>query len=77
MRDINKRTNSDRSRRILAIGSILGPIILMVTVVVLGFIRPDYSHSMQLMSELGEVGVPNGIFMKLASYHSLIKINIF
>ncbi len=63
----NNLTSSDRKRGILAIGSILGPVILIFTVMVLGFIRPDYSHSMQLMSELGEVGAPNAVFMNLAT----------
>ena len=71
MQDINKLVSSDRKSSILAMGSILGPIILTFTVLNLGFIRPNYSHSMQLMSELGEVGASNAIFMNLLASYSL------
>jgi hypothetical membrane protein len=77
MQDINNLTSSDRSLRILAMGSILGPIILTFTVVVLGFIRPDYSHSLQLMSELGETGAPTAIFMNLVTAILGISILLF
>jgi hypothetical membrane protein len=77
MWDRNKLASSDQKRSILAMGSILGPIILTFTVVVLGFIRPDYSHSMQLMSELGEVGAPNAIFMNLATAILGVSILMF
>jgi hypothetical membrane protein len=77
MWDIDKLVSSDRKHGILAIGSILGPIVLAVTVVVLGFIQPDYSHSLQLMSELGEVGAPNAIFMNVATAILGILILLF
>ena len=77
MWDIDKLVSSDRKRSVLAIGSILGPIILTFTVLILGFIRPNYSHSMQLMSELGEVGAPNAIFMNVATAILGISILLF
>ena len=58
---------SDRKLSVLAIGSITGTVIFTFAVIVLGFIRPGYSHFIHLMSELGEVGAPNAIIMNLAT----------
>ena len=71
------KKQSDRILSALAIGSIFGPIIFTFTVIVLALIRPGYSHFIQLMSELGEVGAPNAIIMNLATAILGISILLF
>ena len=41
------------------------PLTFFGTVLVLGFLRPDYSHTTQLMSELGIPGSPYAVVMDL------------
>lgn len=71
------KNQSDRKLSVLVIGSIVGPIIFTFAVIVLGLIRPGYSHFMQLMSELGEVGAPNASVMNLATAILGISILLF
>ncbi len=49
--------------RILALGGVAGPVVFGSVVVVCAALRPDYSHSLQVMSVLGETGGPNAIIM--------------
>lgn len=58
----------DRSRRVqmtLAAFGIIGPIWFTILVVILGSIRPGYSHLTQAISELGEVGAPNAMIQNI------------
>lgn len=45
--------------RLLAISGVIAPFLFTITVVILGLLRPGYSHVSQAISELGEVGAPN------------------
>ena len=51
--------------RILALCGIAGPIFFTVVVLILGSLRPGYSHLTQAISELGETGAPNAIFQQV------------
>lgn len=55
------KTQIDGISRLLAICGIIGPIFFTTVVVILGLLRPGYSHLAQAVSELGEVGAPNAI----------------
>ena len=61
-------TRQVSSQRVLAICGIIGPILYTIVVIVLGLLRPGYSHVAQSMSELGEVGAPNAIIMNTAGF---------
>ena len=59
---------NSRSRlfcRLLLLAGIVGPLLFAATVLVVGSLRPDYSHVNQFMSELAEVG---GQFAWLMKY---------
>ncbi|MFQ5950532.1 MAG: DUF998 domain-containing protein [Candidatus Geothermarchaeales archaeon] len=56
---------TDSNQRVLATAGIIGPVLFTVVVVILGFLRPGYSHITQFMSELGAVGAPNAIIMDI------------
>lgn len=51
--------------RHLALGGIVGPLLFAATVIIVGFLRPDYDHTRQFISELGEAG---GEFSSLMNY---------
>lgn len=51
----------ENSLRLFASLGIVAPIIFVTTIIVLGTIRPGYSHLSQAISELGEAGSPNAI----------------
>ena len=42
--------------RSLLLSGIVGPLLFAITVVIVGSLRPDYSHVNQFISELGEAG---------------------
>lgn len=42
--------------RSFTLGGIAGPVLFAVVVVICGALRPDYSHTTQFISELGETG---------------------
>ena len=71
------KNKPDRKISFLALGSIIGPILFTIIVIVLGHLRPGYSHISQLMSELGEVGAPNAVIMNLATAILGISILMF
>jgi hypothetical membrane protein len=54
--------------RYSAISGIAAPVIFTLTVGILGFIQPGYSHLSQLMSELGETGAPYAIIMNVLGF---------
>lgn len=54
--------------RVLALGGVAGPILFALVVVVCAALRPDYSHSMQVMSALGETGGPNALLMNALGF---------
>ncbi len=54
--------------RILALGGVGGPVLFAAVVLVCAALRPDYSHSMQVMSALGETGGPNALLMNAAGF---------
>jgi len=55
-------------QRVLAACGVAGPLIFTVVVAILGFIRPEYSHASQLVSELGEPGAPYAVVMNLFGF---------
>jgi len=48
--------------------SIAGPIIYAIVVLILASLRPGYNHITQFMSELGETGGSNAIFMNVFGF---------
>jgi len=56
-------TQSDTTQRLLSICGIVGPISYTVVVMILAFLRPEYSHITHNLSELGEAGGQNAIVM--------------
>lgn len=53
---------------ILAFCGIIGPIFYTIVLITLGLLRPGYSHIIQSMSELEEVGGPNIIVMNTIGF---------
>lgn len=60
--------------RLLLLAGIVGPHLFAATVVVVGSLRPDYSHVNQFMSELGEAG---GQFAWLIKYFGFMLPAVF
>jgi len=54
--------------RFLALGGVAGPVVFTLVVLVCAGLRPDYSHSMQVMSALGETGGPNAQLMNAVGF---------
>ena len=54
--------------RFLALGGVAGPVVFAGVVLVCAALRPGYSHSMQVMSALGETGGPNALLMNGAGF---------
>ena len=54
---MNQRLRSPNS--LLAVCGIAAPILFALAVIVLGFLREDYSHISHTISDLGEIGTPN------------------
>ena len=54
---MNKRLRSPNS--LLAVCGIAAPILFALAVIILGFLREDYSHISHTISDLGEIGSPN------------------
>jgi hypothetical membrane protein len=52
-------TRSGSSSKFLALSGVIGPILFTIVVIILGLLRPDYSHVSEQISKLGEVGAPN------------------
>lgn len=55
-----------RTIRLLALCGMAAPLLFGLTVAIAGYLRPGYSHSTQVMSELGETGAPYAIVMNIA-----------
>lgn len=53
-----------RYQRFFAICGIIAPIIFAIIVMIAGFLRPEYSHLINFVSELGAVGAPNAIMQR-------------
>lgn len=60
--------------RLLLLAGIVGPLLFAVTVLVVGSLRPEYSHVNQFMSELGEAG---GHFSWLMKYFGFVLPAVF
>ncbi len=56
---------SDRYQRFLAICGIIAPIIFIIIVMIASLLRPDYSHLINFVSELGAVGAPYAIIQRI------------
>ena len=54
--------------RILALGGAAGPVLFASVVLLCAGLRPDYSHSMQVMSALGETGGPTALLMNAMGF---------
>lgn len=55
-------------RRGLALGGVLAPLIFLGAVLVTGSGRPEYHHSTQAISQLGEVGGRNAALMNFGGF---------
>lgn len=53
------------SQKLLAFCGIIAPFIFAVIVIIVGLLRPDYSHLTDFVSELGAVGAPNAIIQRI------------
>ena len=60
--------------RLLLLAGIVGPLLFAATVLVVGSLRPDYSHVNQFMSELAEAG---GQFAWLMKYFGFMLPAVF
>lgn len=49
--------------RVLLLGGVVGPAFFTTAVLIAAALRPDYDHSMQVMSALGATGSPNSLVM--------------
>ena len=49
--------------RLLLLGGLIGPLCFATAVVVGAALRPDYDHTMQVMSALGATGSANALLM--------------
>ena len=58
-----------RIARVLSLGGLTAPLWLAGSVIVSGFMRPEYNHIRQMISELGEFGAESSGFM---SYVGLV-----
>ena len=47
---------------------IIAPVLLFLTIIILGFLNPDYSHIIEGISGLGAVGEPNAIVMNFIGF---------
>ena len=56
---------SDRYQRFLAICGIIAPIIFIIILMIASLLRPDYSHLINFVSELGAVGAPYAIIQRI------------
>ncbi len=56
---------SDRYQRFLAICGIIAPIIFTIILMIASLLRPDYSHLINFVSELGAVGAPYAIIQRI------------
>ena len=54
--------------RILGLGGLVGPILFAAVVSLCAALRPDYSHTTQVMSVLGETGGPHASLMNAAGF---------
>lgn len=57
-----------RTRRVLALGGVAGPLLFAAVVVLAAALRPGYSHLHQFVSELGAVGTPLAGLMNYAGF---------
>ncbi len=55
--------------RLMALGGVAGPLVFAVVIAVCGWIRPDYSHLHQFISELGATGT---VFAPLMNYGGFV-----
>ena len=49
--------------RVLFLGGLVGPLCFLFAVLVGASLRPDYDHTIEVMSALGATGSPNAILM--------------
>jgi hypothetical membrane protein len=50
-------------QNLFAIFGIIGPILITILMIILGFFQQDYNHIQDYISELGAIGAPNAIIM--------------
>lgn len=64
--------------RYLALGGVFGPLLFTLTFIICAWLRSEYSHMHQLISELGATGTPNADFMNFVGFiPSGIMISVF
>ena len=64
-------------QKISAVCGVVAPILFTVTVIIGGLLRPGYSHIIQAVSELFEVGAPNKAFIAIMLIICNILLIIF
>ena len=53
------------SQKIFAICGIISPVVFAILILLVGSLRPEYSHLVNFVSELGAIGAPNAIFQRI------------
>jgi hypothetical membrane protein len=53
------------SQKIFAICGIISPFIFAILIIIAGLLRPEYSHLVNFVSELGAVGASNAIIQRI------------
>ena len=53
------------SQKTFAICGIISPFIFAILIIIAGLLRPEYSHLVNFVSELGAVGAPNAIIQRI------------
>ena len=53
------------SQKILAICGIISPVVFAILILLAGSLRPEYSHLINFVSELGAVDAPNAIIQRI------------
>lgn len=54
---------NDKRIKLLSIISILGPVVILLFMIILGYLQQDYNHIRDYISELGAIGAPYAFYM--------------
>ena len=57
-----------KTLKILTLGGLMGPILFTITILVSAYLRTDYSHMHNFVSELGATNTPNEQLMNFAGF---------
>jgi len=54
---------NNKKIKLFSIFGILGPLVILLFMIILGFLHQDYNHLRDFISELGAVGAPYAYYM--------------